>query len=413
MNIGFVALGKLGLPVALAVESKGHHVIGYDISKDVKSIVENRKIPYREVHAQEYLEKSNIEIADLTTLVRKSEIIFVSIQTPHAQKYEGITRIPDERCDFDYEYLKNGIRDLAKEVEKQKQDKIIVIISTVLPGTIRREIKPLLNQYVKLCYNPFFIAMGTTITDFLKPEMVLFGVDDQVAAKKAEDFYRTIHSAPFYKTTVENAELIKVLYNTFISTKIGFINTAMEMCHKLPNTDVDEITNALRLATDRIISDKYLRGGMGDGGGCHVRDNIALSWLSNKLNLCFDWFDATMKQRENHTEWLANLIIEKQKTCKLSIVILGKSFKEETNLTIGSPSVLLGNILKEKGIEVEYYDPYIDAKKEFKTAKLFFIGTKHPEFQIFNFPSGSVILDPWRYIPDSDQYELIPIGKHD
>jgi UDPglucose 6-dehydrogenase len=271
MNIGFIGLGKLGLPCALAIESRGHNVVGYDPSEQVKDIVDTKKLQYQEIWAQDYLEKSKIKIQSIRGVVKNSEIIFVPIQTPHGDKFEGITRIPNDREDFDYSYLKQGIKDLSNEIEKQGEDKIVVIISTVLPGTIRKEIIPLLGKHTKICYNPFFIAMGTTMRDFLRPEIVLFGVDDKDAAEKAKKFYRTLHHQPFYETTIENAELIKVIYNTFISTKISFVNTIMEMCDKLPNTNVDDITNALKMCDDRIISDKYLSGGMGDGGGCHPR----------------------------------------------------------------------------------------------------------------------------------------------
>ena len=307
MNIGFIGLGKLGLPCALAVESRGHKVVGYDPSKQVKDIIDTKKLQYQEIWAQEYLDKSKIEIKSLEEVVGESEIIFVPIQTPHGEKFEGTTRIPEEREDFDYTYLKKGIKDLADEIEKQGEDKIVIVISTVLPGTIRREIIPLLGKHTKLCYNPFFIAMGTTMRDFLHPEIVLFGVDDEWASNKAKKFYRTLHHSPFYDTTIENAELIKVVYNTFIGTKIAFTNTVMEMCHKLPNTNADDVMNALKMCDDRIISDRYLSGGMGDGGGCHPRDNIALSWLSDELGLKFNWFDNIMKQREVQTDWLADL----------------------------------------------------------------------------------------------------------
>ena len=234
MKIGFVGLGKLGLPVALAVESKGHDVIGYDISQNVKNIIEAKKIPYKEIWAQDYLDKSKIKFSQLDLVVKESDIIFVPIQTPHDPLYEGITRIPDKRVDFNYDFLIDGMKKLSTEIEKQKKDKVVIIISTVLPGTIRREIKPILGKHTKICYNPFFIAMGTTMKDFLYPEFILFGVDDLKAAEVAEQFYRTINNATFFKTSIENAELIKVSYNTFISTKIAFINTIMEMCHKLP-----------------------------------------------------------------------------------------------------------------------------------------------------------------------------------
>jgi UDPglucose 6-dehydrogenase len=414
MNIGFMGLGKLGLPVALAVESRGHKVAGYDISEKVKSIIDAKKIPYKEQWAQDYLDKSEIEFVDVAKLVEFSDIIFIPIQTPHHPKYEGITRIPEERVDFDYTYLRNGMKTLADEIEKQGVNKVVIIISTVLPGAIRREIMPLLGKHTKLCYNPFFIAMGTTIRDFLWPELILFGVNDAEAAEKAEAFYRTIGHAPFYKTTIENAELIKVAYNTFISTKIAFVNTVMEMCHSLPNTDIDDVTNALKMGNVRIISDKYMSGGMGDGGGCHPRDNIALSWLSNNLNLSYDWFESIMMQREHQTDWLADLIEEHCKNRK--IIILGTSYKPETNITLGSPAILLKNILEERGHEVVCWDPHVDGDRkqalENDQPALYFIGTKHMDFMRYSFIKGSTVLDPWRYISDKEGVEVIRIGQN-
>ena len=192
MNVGFIGLGKLGLPCALAVESRGHKVVGYDPSEQVKDIIDSKKLQYQEIWAQKHLEKSKIEIKSVEEVVGESEIIFVPIQTPHDPLYEGTTRLPDERVDFDYTYLKKGIKDLSEEIWHQQVKKVVIIISTVLPGTIRREIKPIIddNPYFKLCYNPFFIAMGTTMRDFLHPEFVLFGHDDDWALNKSEKFYR-------------------------------------------------------------------------------------------------------------------------------------------------------------------------------------------------------------------------------
>ena len=413
MNIGFIGLGKLGLPCALAVESRGHKVVGYDPSEQVKDIIDTKKLQYQEIWAQEHLDKSKIEIKSVEEVVGESEIIFVPIQTPHGKKFEGTTRIPEEREDFDYTFLKKGIKDLSEEIWYQQAKKVVIIISTVLPGTIRREIKPIIetNPYFKLCYNPFFIAMGTTMRDFLKPEIVLFGVEDKDAAQTAKKFYRTLHHQPFYETTIENAELIKVCYNTFISSKISIVNTIMEMCHKLPNTNVDDVTNALKMCDERIISDKYLSGGMGDGGGCHPRDNIALSWLSNELQIRYNWFDNIMMQREKQTEWLADLI-EGNRRNSDTIYILGKSFKPETNIQTGSPSILLKNIFEERwNRECEIYDPYVDDINDYDFKKgLYFIGTKHPDFTDFKFPYDSIVIDPWRYIPKQDDIKVIHIG---
>ena len=420
MNIGFLGLGKLGLPVSLAVEDKGHNIFGYDISTQTLEDIKNKHIRYKEEWVEKFLPNTKLEINNIDDLVKNSEIIFVPIQTPHDPKYEGITRIPSERIDFDYSYLKSGIKDLSEAIEKNGEDKVVIIISTVLPGTIRTEIKPLLGKHTKLCYNPFFIAMGSTIRDFLHPEFILFGVDDEEAAKKAQNFYKTICNSPFYKTTIENAELIKVSYNTMISTKISFVNTIMEACHHLPNTNIDDVTNGLKLATRRLISGAYMSGGMGDGGGCHPRDNIALSHLSQKLGLSYDWFDSIMTQREKQTEWLADMVIDNSNNRQINI--LGKTFKPETNLTLGSPSLLLENLIKEKGHKVFSWDPYIDDKYEEVNEKynwlndnilhVFFIGTKHPDFINFKFPKDSIVIDPFRYIYKANGSKIIRIGDN-
>ena len=167
MKIGFIGLGKLGLPVALACESKGHTVIGTDINDRTLRDIRFKTLTYKEEGAIELLQKSKIQLKPINNIVEESDIIFIPIQTPHELKYEGITKIPKERADFNYEYLIKGIKDLNEEIEKQGKDKVVVIISTVLPGTITKLIKPILGKHLKLCYNPFFIAMGTTIPDFL------------------------------------------------------------------------------------------------------------------------------------------------------------------------------------------------------------------------------------------------------
>jgi UDPglucose 6-dehydrogenase len=410
MKIGFLGLGKLGLPCALVVDSKGHEVFGYDIDERVKDILETKKLPYREEGADELLTNHNIKWSSIEELVKNSDIIFVPIQTPHDPQYEGVTRIPDDRVDFNYTYLKSGIKNLSDEIERQGTDKIVIIISTVLPGTIRREIKPILSQHVKLCYNPFFIAMGTTVNDFTNPEFVLFGHDSEFAYEKAKEFYSTIHNKQVYKCTIEEAEMIKVTYNTYITMKICLANVVMEMSHKLDNINCDNVMAGLFLSDQRLISTKYLTGGMGDGGGCHPRDNIALSWLAQKVDLSFDWYDNLMRCREFQTEWLADLIIN-EKT-NLDIVILGKTFKKETNLVVGSPSILLKNILEEKGYSVSMYDPWIDNQEPpLENKSLFFIGTNHDLFKDYKFPDGSIVIDPWRFLKEQQGVKLISVGK--
>ena len=284
MNIGFMGLGKLGLPCALAIDEREHVVYGYDINDDVKTILDTKQLPYREEGAPERLQSHNINFTSVDEVVKNSDIIFVPIQTPHEPRYEGTTRLPEERVNFNYEWLKSGLKTLSDAIDKNGEDKIVVIISTVLPGTVRKEIKPFLSEYIKLCYNPFFIAMGTTINDFIKPEFVRLGIDNKEAVETVKEFYATIHDRPVYECSIEEAEMIKVSYNTYITMKINLANVIMEAAHKLDNVNCDNVMRGMFLASDRLISTKYLLGGM---GAVVTQETIShcRGWLKNLISV--------------------------------------------------------------------------------------------------------------------------------
>lgn len=410
MNIGFIGLGKLGLPTALAMESRGHHVFGHDTAPEVGEILRTRRYPHAEEDVPELLARTDVHLRSLDDTVRDAELLFVTIQTPHAPAFEGITRLPAERRDFDYGPLCAGVEALAASLERLGAARDVVIVSTVLPGTMRREVLPRLGPRGRLCYNPFFIAMGTTIPDFLAPEFVLFGVDDPGAAERASAFYKTLHDAPFRRVSLEDAELTKVLYNTWISTKIGFANTAAELAHRC-GADVDRVMDTLLLGGRRVISPAYLRAGMGDGGGCHPRDNIALSWLSHERSMSYDWFESIMLQRERHTEWLARMALAR--SAGRPVVVLGKAFKADSSIVTGSPALLLLEILRELGCEATAWDPHIDPPTEAPVGspRCFVVATKHQALQEFPFPAGSVVIDPWRFIPDRPGVDVIRVGE--
>jgi UDPglucose 6-dehydrogenase len=350
MKIGFIGLGKLGLPVALAVEAAGHTVYGWDTSEEVRGYIKRRELPYKEEGAQELLDTALLPMIMIGSkhIAEVCDLIFVAVQTPHQPEYEGITRLPEDRADFDYSHLSEAL----VSVDEAKCP--IIIISTVLPGTLGS------LGATHVLYNPFFIAMGTTIPDFRDPEFVLVGTDGAHPGI-LKDFYATIHSKRIFVTTIKTAELTKMAYNTFIGLKIAFANTMMEICEKT-GADVDDLVDALSLADQRIISPAYMRGGMGDGGGCHPRDNIALSWLARELDLSYDLFEALMLCREKQTEWLVDIALDAQNRSAeyKPLEIKGKSYKPGTNLTVGSPAMLLTSMLQERGVSYEQVDPYVD-----------------------------------------------------
>lgn len=410
-----VGLGKLGLPCAYAMASRGVTVYGHDplVKGAPPARVREAEAGYLEtIQAAE----DRMRFVALDAVVANCDVVFVAVQTPHEHRFEGVTPIPDERADFDYSYLRDAVSEIVREASKQTRMITVAVISTVLPGTMDREIRPLLDKSpVTLVYTPQFIAMGTTIDDFLYPEFVLLGGD---AAGKVDAVFEAVYGAVDgprrVRTSVPNAELIKVAYNTFIGLKIAFANTLMEVCEKT-GCDVDEVTGALKLAHRRLISGAYLDGGMGDGGGCHPRDNIALSWLAGELDLSYDLFNAAMEAREQQAAWLAQMVIDHAAQRDLPIGILGTAYKPGSRIVTGSPALLVKSLLERFGASVSTYDPYVSQKDAdapvIIAPHVLLVGCKHPEFTRLPIPTGSVVIDPFRYMPDRPGVKVVRLGQ--
>lgn len=400
MKIGFVGCGKLGLMVALTIESKGHEVKGYDVNPKVSDYLREKRIPFQEEHADELLASTRMEMVSLPELCSWADILFLAPQTPHEPRFEGATPIPIDRADFDYSFLKQCVAEVNFLLTKRKP---CVVISTVLPGTIEREIQSIISNRFGLVYSPQFIAMGTVYQDFLNPEFWLIGCDNSDAAT-VEGLFLSLANRPIVRTDIRTAEGIKVFYNTFITAKTVLGNLYGEMAHKL-GMNVDDIFKAITLSTHRLLSPKYLKAGMGDGGGCHPRDNIALSYVAKRDGVSFDFFESLMTARERHCEWLADLCQQEAKNWALPIVVLGKAFKPETNIETGSPSKLLYTIMANRGLDVEIMD------EPKRIPAVYFIGCQHARYATYTFPAGSVVIDPFRYIPTHDRYRVIRIGE--
>ena len=412
MRIGIVGLGKLGLPVALAIETMGHEVHGYDINPAVAGYVRDGKIPYEEVGVEDLLGFTGLVVHDtLAELVAQDlDIIFVAVQTPHDPRYEGVTTLPDERVDFDYTYLRQACAAVSTELTTPT---VVAVISTVLPGTIEREIKPLIGDNFRLVYTPQFIAMGTVVENFLHPEFALIGVDDEEAAAVMTEFFSALDCGHVL-TDVRTAEGIKVFYNTFITAKTVLANIYGELSEKL-GMNVDDIYTALTAADRRLMSGAYLKAGVGDGGGCHPRDNIALSWLAREHDLSFDIFEALMLARENHMNWIAEEVWqEAQVRPQDPVYVFGKSFKPGTNITTGSPARLLVNLLRANfGIEPIVYDPHAGGDNPLERHRLemgvYVIATDHGDWPLP--PSGSVVIDPFGSFPDHAGVTVRRLGR--
>ena len=377
-KIGFIGLGKLGMPCAEAIAKKGFHVAGYDIKSKTSDLVEIRD--------------------SIEDLVRDRDIVFVATPTPHEEGYDG--REPTshkEPKDFNYDSVKKVLEKCNKHMGVTQS---LVLVSTVLPGTIRRELAPLVTK-VKLLYNPYLIAMGTVGWDMLNPEMVMIGTKKGVweTAEKAhqlEAFYQQVCDImPRIEFgTWEEVEAMKIFYNTFISNKVALVNMIQDVAHKIGHTNVDVVTEALAKSTQRIISPRYMKAGMGDGGACHPRDNIALRWLAKELGLGYDLFESIMTAREKQAENMARAILSHGK----NVYFTSDSYKPGVNMPDGSSSLLLQHyVIKHGGNIVNGFDNPVEV-----------IVRVHETDQI-TADNSTIIFDPWRTYPKAEN--VVYYGK--
>ena len=369
MKIGFIGVGKLGKDAA-EVMANHHEVIGYDIVE---------------------VKPSNFMMVDSVEKVCKDrEIIFIAVPTPHDPLYDGrypTSHLPNK--DFDYSIVKQVISEVNKYTTKNQ---LVVLISTVLPGTIRREFIPLCENF-RFIYNPYLIAMGTVKFDMVNPEMIIIGTEDGSLTGDGNlliNFYDTLvtKTTRCEVGTWDEAEAIKIFYNTFISTKVALVNMIQDVAEKNGNMNVDVVTGALERSTQRILGPAYMKAGMGDGGGCHPRDNIALRYMSEKLGLGYDLFDSIMEAREVQAKNMATRLVELSKEYDLPIIILGKSYKPDVDYLDGSSSILVSHYVNELGVQVDF---------DVETPKIAIYLLAHfNKFHEYPFPKESIIVDPWR-----------------
>ena len=384
-----IGCGKLGQDCA-EVMSQHYDVIGYDVVDRTCSF------PMAE---------------SIKDAVIGRDIVFVAVPTPHDEIYGGETptsHLPNK--DFDYSIVKSVLDEINQYATK---DQLVVLISTVLPGTVRNHLVDSIPNG-RFVYNPYLIAMGTVKWDMVNPEMIIIGTEDGTvtgdAAELMEFYHKFINENARYEVgTWDEAESIKIFYNTFISTKIALVNMIQDVAESNGNINVDVVTEALAKSTQRITGPQYMKAGMGDGGACHPRDNIALRYLAERLDLGYDLFDSIMKAREVQARHLA----ERCLSVGSRVTIVGKAYKPRVEYTNGSYSLLVGYYIENLGGEVNYYDDHtgdLDLRPEW--SQVFLIGYWDEYVDLIDFPAHSTVIDPWRKI-DQHRYSATVIRYGD
>ena len=356
--LSVIGIGKLGLPLAAYCAHKGYQVIGVDTNPATVEAVNQAKSPIYEPGLDGLLKSCHGRLSattDYEAAIENSEITFILVPTPS-----------EENGGFSTTYVEAAAKNIGEVLKSKSAFHVVVITSTVLPGATATVIKPILENvsgkmcgiHFGLCYNPEFVALGSVIRDLASPDAVLIGESDPRSGELLVELYKTVcnNNPPIVRTTFYNAEVAKLALNVLITTKITLANAFAEICERLPGGDVDVVTQFLGL--DSRIGAKYLTGGLGYGGPCFPRDNLAFIALARQLNIQAWLQEATHRVNNHQNERIVNLVQQRLGNIKnKTIAVLGITYKPNTDVVEASASLEVAKGLLQKGASLRIYDP--------------------------------------------------------
>ena len=357
MKIAVIGLGFVGLTLSSVLASKGITTLGIDLDKEKCSKIVKGIPTFFEPELKKTLKKAlkkNLLITDKVSSINNCDFIFITVGTP--QKKNG---------EIDLSFIKTVVKNVGKIIPKNKKKPIILIKSTEIPGTMKDVILPILEKNSKkkagkdfgLISNPEFLQESKAIHDTIKPHaIVLGGYRTQFMSKTRKFFSRFNPNTPIIITNHQTAEMIKYANNSFLATKISFINQLASICQEIPDTNIDDVADAIGL--DSRIGNQFLDAGPGYGGSCLPKDMKAIINLSSKVGVkptMLNAVEKTNKQQINNIIKLMKQNIGKIKGKK--VTVLGVAFKPNTDDIRDSMSIELIHRLIKSGAVVKIHDP--------------------------------------------------------
>lgn len=402
MDISFVGLGKLGLPLACCLARSGNRVLGVDKNEYILDTLNNGKLPFYEPGLENIF--PHVNLLGFTDSYQRA------IEETEATIILVNTQLGDHGYSSDF--VESALTDIALNLRKsEKEYHLIVLSSTVLPGTIKKLIKlveKISNRRYQegfgFSYVPDFVRLGNVIEDFKNPEFFLIGANNIEDIVKTQSIWYQFHDndPPKKILTLEEAEIAKVALNAYIVNKITFANFLGQLCEGIENVDVHNITNVIGL--DKRISPYFFGYGTPYGGTCFPRDTSAfIKFAKDRKKTAKNLIFA-----EEVNEMLYNSIFDKVKRYD-KVGVLGVSFKPNSPVTIGSPSArLIRDLLKTDRIVnghdflSETFDnldccevnAYKDVQKCIDDSDVIVIMHPSKEYKDFNF-SNKTVIDFW------------------
>ena len=365
MKLCMIGTGYVGLVSGVCFSDLGNDVICVDKDQDKISKLQEGIIPIYEPGLEElvlknYKNKKLKFSTDLENSIKKSDIVFICVGTP--TKKNGIGA--------DLSQIYSVSKEISKSINKFK----IIITKSTVPVTTGDEIEKILLKKVNkknfsVVSNPEFLREGEAIRDFIYPDRVVVGANDKKSANILKNLYSPLISkgAKFISTSRRAAELIKYASNSFLATKITFINEIANLCEKT-GIDVEDISIGIGL--DKRIGSRFLRAGPAYGGSCFPKDTKAIVTTADKFKTNLSLIKSVIKSNELRSKLLLKKVNEilNNKMKNKKICFLGVTFKANTDDMRDSSSLVMIPFLSKKGAKIKYYDP-TGLKKEFNNLK--------------------------------------------
>ncbi|NOY64419.1 MAG: UDP-glucose/GDP-mannose dehydrogenase family protein [Nitrospirae bacterium] len=395
MHIGIIGTGYVGLVTGACFAEFGVYVTCIDRDERKIKSLKRGIIPFYEPGLEE-LVKRNIEkerllfSTKIKDAVSTSLAIFIAVGTP-----------PRGDGSADLSYVEEVCKEIATHMDSYK---VIVTKSTVPVGT-GKKIKNWISKSLKkkvdfdVASNPEFLREGSAIEDFMRPDRVVIGAESPQAIAILKDLYRPLYliETPFVITNVETAELIKYASNSFLATKISFINEIANLCDAV-GADVHVVAKAMGL--DKRIGPKFLHPGPGYGGSCFPKDTMALLQLARQHKVELNIVDATIRTNQKQRSLMVEKIKSRLAPLKDKVIgVLGLSFKPNTNDLREAPAVYIISRLMEEGAVVQAYDPVAtdDAKRVLNNVKF-----KKNAYEVARNAHAIVLVTEWNEFRNLD-----------
>jgi UDPglucose 6-dehydrogenase len=402
MNIAVVGSGYVGLVSGACFASLGNRVICVDIDKKKISMLKAGNTPIYEPGLEELLRenlrKKNISFTtDLRAAVKKSDVIFIAVGTP-----------PRDNGEADLSFIEDVARTVAGEIGSSY--KLIVEKSTV-PVQTGQWIKQTVKRFAKkgakfdVASNPEFLREGSAVQDFMNPDRVILGVESARARKVLIELYRPLKSR-ILVTDIQSAEIIKHASNSFLATKISFINAISRVC-EAAGADVQLV--ALGMGLDNRIGKNFLNPGIGFGGFCFPKDLAAFIRISEKMGYDFELLKSVEKINDEQKKYFIKKIENAiWNINSKTIGVLGLAFKPNTDDMRYAPSIDIIEALQKQGAKIRAFDPHSMEK-----AKPLFKGVTFCDdaYSVFKGADCAIVVTEWNEFKELDFKKIKKLMK--